>query len=143
MAVLPSYPGLTVEILVDGEPLPEYDGDEGDRAYDTKTTYVEARTNAEFSVRYTFEPGFMSPHLSVEVIVDGTTIGYVFCASKDLLRGATHTVVGRNFNIGDRAYVQKLRFSELAVGEWWAITLATSSAHRVQWKAIVNYLMRS
>jgi len=33
MAVLPSYPGFTVEILVDGKPLPEYDGDEGHRAY--------------------------------------------------------------------------------------------------------------
>lgn len=52
MAVLSTCPGLKVEIIVNGEPLQEFDGSEGDQAADTKTTYIEATTGAEFAVKY-------------------------------------------------------------------------------------------
>ena len=56
MAIHPDYPGLKAEVVVDGEPLKEYD-DDGVPQPKTLTKYVEVCSDAHFGVRYTIPQG--------------------------------------------------------------------------------------
>jgi hypothetical protein len=58
MAIHDDYPGLTVEILVDGKPLAEYKDDEEEEVPKTTSRYGECRSGAEFAIRTTFTAPF-------------------------------------------------------------------------------------
>ena len=52
-------PGLKVEILMNGSPLPMYDDpDASEDSSDSQTQYIEATTGAKFKVRVTVQDGF-------------------------------------------------------------------------------------
>lgn len=77
MTVLPGYPGLVVEILVDGAPLQEYDNDEDDDGSEspgTITKYIEASSGATFTIRYTIPEMLPRSSLSKQVYLDGNGI---------------------------------------------------------------------
>lgn len=62
MVTPPSCPGVIVEILVSGQPLPEYDDiDEGPILPNTVTKYIEAQSDAEFAVRVRFTDDLCYP----------------------------------------------------------------------------------
>ncbi|EAT87834.2 hypothetical protein SNOG_05443 [Parastagonospora nodorum SN15] len=62
MVTPPSCPGLHVEILVNGQPLQEYDDiDESSVPLNTITKYIEARSDVNFAVRARFDEGFLFP----------------------------------------------------------------------------------
>jgi hypothetical protein len=54
MAIFHNVPGLKAEVLVDGEPLPEYDDDDDDDNAEpgTVTKYIEAISDKEFILEY-------------------------------------------------------------------------------------------
>jgi hypothetical protein len=64
MAIHTDYPGLKVEIVVNGQPLPEHDPETNTADSNVVTKYVEAESGAEFSVNSAsmrhFQPVTMS-----------------------------------------------------------------------------------
>ncbi|CAO2658836.1 Nn.00g065590.m01.CDS01 [Neocucurbitaria sp. VM-36] len=117
MAVLSSCPGLTVEITVDDEPLPEYDDQKEKQTTDTKTTYIEAKTGAEFAVKCTFAAPFPAKDLSVLMLLDGVPVKYIYIASDELKKTFNFSMYGRPFNNGQSDHIQKFRFAELTLVE--------------------------
>lgn len=75
MAIHNDYPGLKVEIVVNGQALQEYE-DKSDKANaKVVTRYVEARAGAAFSVVVSFEQPFQNNRgIAMHVLVDGNTI---------------------------------------------------------------------
>ena len=55
MAVLDSVPGLEVQILVDDEPLDEFEDTDHPATPDTVTKYIAAETGKQFELRYAFD----------------------------------------------------------------------------------------
>jgi hypothetical protein len=73
MVIPPSCPGLNVEILVDGQPLQEYDDvDKNPVPPNTVTKYIEARSNVNFSIRAKFDAKFPFPagHVQFKTSLD-------------------------------------------------------------------------
>jgi hypothetical protein len=86
MAVLTSAPGLRVEIIVNDEPLTEYDNKD-DESADAKrvTKYVEARSGQQFAVEISFEKAFPATHdLRYKVWVDGTKVEFSYRTKEEL-----------------------------------------------------------
>lgn len=78
MAIIPSLPGLEVEVCVNNTPLREYEDDDPDpslgRATDKSVSrYVEARTDQDFVVRFRIQEDFAGdcPVLAFSTDVDG------------------------------------------------------------------------
>jgi hypothetical protein len=65
-----SCPGLKVEILVDGQPLQEYDYvDAGSVTSNTTTKYIQAQSNAHFAERVTSNHDFPFPACSASLSI--------------------------------------------------------------------------
>lgn len=121
MAILAGVPGLKVEILVNGEPLREYDEDrdEDDEPSEpnTITKYVEVVSGAEFQIKYTFKRPFPSQKaVDVDFHFDSLTDGVVVNQTI-LFNPSGHWYVGPESRIGGRTQIQKLSFSDLEIGE--------------------------
>ncbi|KAH5159734.1 hypothetical protein HBH69_060220 [Parastagonospora nodorum] len=58
MAVHPEYPGLTVQVVVNGEPLPEYEDEDATDVPKVVTKYIEAQAGTEFEIVQVFPDGF-------------------------------------------------------------------------------------
>ncbi|KAI4610888.1 hypothetical protein J4E80_007917 [Alternaria sp. BMP 0032] len=74
MAVHADYPGLTVEIYVDGKPLEEYKSAEDVDASRTATRYVKCRSGAEFAIKTKFNAPFAPMDLKIDVSLDGSLV---------------------------------------------------------------------
>ena len=75
MAILPAFPGLTVEILVNGVPLQEYDDeDEELESPNTIAEYIEARSGTQFSVRCISSQRLPVPDSTMQIFLDGTQV---------------------------------------------------------------------
>jgi len=74
MAVHADYPGLTVEIYVDGRPLKEYQHEEEEDTPKVATRYVECRSGAEFSIKTKFKAPFKPMDTSIVAYLDGTRV---------------------------------------------------------------------
>ncbi len=75
MAVIDSFPGLKVEIIVNESAITEYAGD-GENEEDkpnTITKFVEATTGAEFRIRCEFAPSFKFKKYAIraDAYIDG------------------------------------------------------------------------
>jgi hypothetical protein len=57
MAVHPEYPGLTVQILVNGEPLPEYEDEDATDNPKVVTKYIEAQAGTDFEIERVYPDG--------------------------------------------------------------------------------------
>ncbi|KAF1850026.1 uncharacterized protein K460DRAFT_326500 [Cucurbitaria berberidis CBS 394.84] len=115
MAILSTCPGLKVEIIVDGEPLPEFDDQEADQESHTKTTYIEAKTGADFVVRYTVSALFSTDDISAQICIDGDEGNHNAHESHELNNTLVHTVEGRLSKAGRRVFIQKFQFAELTI----------------------------
>jgi len=118
MAVLPFCPGLTVEIFVNGAPLPEYDNDSDTPASPTTVTkYIEATSGANFAIKtiFTQEFPFLKGNIDAQISLDGRVV-----AGK-ILREAwffeERLFEGRNSQIGEQSKIQKFCFAELEIGK--------------------------
>jgi hypothetical protein len=86
MAVHDDCPGLTVEILVDGESLEEYAYEEEDELPKTTTRYVECRSDSEFQIRTNFKPPSAPMDISLHIWLDGTRVSKRILRKCDLLK---------------------------------------------------------
>lgn len=76
MAVLSKYPGLEVTVVVNGQPLQEYNDDDGENPQSSAVTkYVEAQSGARFWVEFRFKPPF-PVYYGVQVLlsIDGKAL---------------------------------------------------------------------
>lgn len=118
MAILPFCPGLTVEIVANGTPLPEYD-DDSDRPTlpDTLTKYVEATSGAEFAIRMSFQAPFTSAmDVRFWVFVDGKHITSSYASKIHLFNNDT-LVSDVRARSGTNWVARKLRFAQLKLGK--------------------------
>lgn len=75
MAIHPAYPGLEVEILVDGAALPEYVDSEVVDDEETVTRYVEASSGAAFAVRCSLPKTLFTAHsVLLAIDIDGVVV---------------------------------------------------------------------
>jgi hypothetical protein len=116
-----SCPGLNVEILVDDQPLQEYDDMEDDLGDpNTIIKYIEARSNAYFAVRVEMNYDFPFPAGDLEI---RTTVDERHTDSRliraDKLYDLSGTIInGCVTRIGDRTDgLYKFRFVALNSGE--------------------------
>lgn len=115
MAVLHSCPGLEVEVLVDGQPLPEYADEEASTA-EGVTNYVPAQSGAEFSLRTKFIAPFPFKYgVKVTISVDGVRQRYLYESHK-MFSSAGLIDYGVSFKEGDTWYRRNYCFTALDIG---------------------------
>jgi hypothetical protein len=117
MAIHPDYPGVSVQIFVDGKPVEEYEYEEEKEKEQPKTTtrYVECRTGAEFAIKTSFVPPFTPMDMSVRVYLDGSRMdGNVIRKHKMLKRTCTQHQT--KWKDGPMWRASKFMFSKLSVG---------------------------
>ncbi|KAH7085200.1 hypothetical protein BKA63DRAFT_574293 [Paraphoma chrysanthemicola] len=117
MAICDDHPGLRAEIIVDGQPLQEYEDEEG--APGTITKYIEASTDKEFAMKTTFSPPFPTEYgVEVEIIVDAALPRALAYAPEDLHASGGHFKFGVNFRENGKWYHKKYRFTALNIGNF-------------------------
>jgi hypothetical protein len=103
MVAPPSCSGLKVEILVDSQPLQEYDDvDAGPLTPNTTTKYIEAQSNAYFATRVTFNYDFLFPadDLPVKTTLDQQHTTIAAISSRDLFNPLGGIIEGPRARIG-------------------------------------------
>ncbi|KAL5403582.1 hypothetical protein PMIN03_009765 [Paraphaeosphaeria minitans] len=74
MAVIEAVPYVSVQVLANGTPFPEFDDDDdaGNNTANSITKYIEVTTGEAFSIQYRTKPAFVPKHnFSVSMYVDG------------------------------------------------------------------------
>jgi hypothetical protein len=119
MAIHPDHPGLTIEVVVDEEPLPEYIDHETSSEGKELTRYIEARSGAEFQIWYRFTTLFPTKKdISFIVDIDGKVVDSGFFQRNTLTSSAEPFVTdGAEVKIGSKWVLQCLSFVNLDVGE--------------------------
>jgi hypothetical protein len=77
MTISPDYPGLSAEVIVDGQPLKEYENNDTtvEREPYTVVRYVRVNSNARFGVRVTIPTDLKCKHgVWINLKVDGEDI---------------------------------------------------------------------
>ncbi|KAH6664111.1 hypothetical protein B0J14DRAFT_682687 [Halenospora varia] len=136
-AILESVPGLQVTVRVEGNPLEEYEDDEGvelgpndDESYRADRTvskYVEAISDKEHTIKMQVDPVYtiLSPTLGYRDIVDGQLIEVpvIQLSTKNPVGGHLKDPVSRNSigrkvqdgQFGNRILLQKYRFAKIEI----------------------------
>jgi hypothetical protein len=133
MAIHPDYPGLSAEVIVDGDPLTEYRCDDNDveDQPNTFTQYVQVDSDVNFSVRYTIPQGLYGAYgVRSNIKIDGKSVSshnhnYEQVARRDVTKWV-NTVYGTDSGMN---YTYKLRFSKLDIGQSKAHIFAFASNH--------------
>jgi hypothetical protein len=122
MVVPPSCPGLNVDVLVDDQPLQEYDDvDEGPAPPNTVTKYIEAQSNAYFTLRVKNDHDFPFPagDLEVTIIVDQLHTRRMLMRASKVFDQSGMAIEGCVSHIGDTTdALYKFRFVALDSGEF-------------------------
>jgi len=111
MAIHADYPGLTVEMYIDGKPLEEYENEEEEDVPKTTTRYVECRSGAEFAIETKFKAPFAPIDTSIVTSLDGKKV---------------HSQVAQPHEILTRVYKQ-FQHKWKENGEWRASKFLFSS----------------
>ncbi|KAI4666081.1 uncharacterized protein J4E78_003548 [Alternaria triticimaculans] len=115
MAVHADYPGLTVEIYVDGKPLKEYEHEEEEENEPKITTrYIECRSGAEFEIRTSFKSPFIPMDIAVGSSLNGKLVHGLVVTKKNMLKTVA---VQSETTWGERGSwrASKFRFSDLSI----------------------------
>lgn len=121
MAVHPSYPRLCAEVVVDAQPLREFDADDVNEGARSKviTKYVEAISDAYFGVRYTIPKdlsGACGVHSNLRL--DGKSICSVNHSHEQITNCDVTNCLDTFYSTVDGArYEQQFRFSQLQIGQ--------------------------
>ncbi|KAH6875376.1 hypothetical protein BKA58DRAFT_399584 [Alternaria rosae] len=117
MAIHADYPGLTVEIFVDGKPLEEYEPEEKEENEPKTTTrYIECRSGAQFAIKTNFRSPFAPMNISICVRLDGARAGSVF-AQKHAMLQELYTQSSTKWKEGGKWRASKFLFSDLSIVE--------------------------
>ena len=119
MVIPPFCPGANVEIIVDGQPLPEYDDkSEAPSPPNTITKYIEAQTGALFAVRVRFTDDFAFPigDIEAEVMLDQQLSDRTLIFAENMF-GEGVTIAGRAVALSPWTNAtQNFRFTSLNIG---------------------------
>jgi len=115
MAIHADYPGLTVEIYVDGKPLEEYEHEEEQEKTKTTTRYIECQSGAKFEIRTKFRPPFAPRDLSIRVHLDGVKVCSMLAEKTKILQGS-YTQSRMTWKEGEKWRESGFFFSDLSVG---------------------------
>jgi hypothetical protein len=120
--VIPTFcPGVNIEIIVNGQPLVEYeDDDEGPPAPNTVTKYIEAQSEAHFAVRVAVGKAFHFPagDLQVQITLDGKIVRGRIWNTENLSSLSGKIIDSRSCSLSSMANtVQKFRFIPLDLGK--------------------------
>ncbi|KAF2004868.1 hypothetical protein P154DRAFT_518926 [Amniculicola lignicola CBS 123094] len=117
MAIIPDQPSLQVEVLVNGTPLQEYDDDEVEASPTSVTKYIEAKSGAEFAIRWTFTPPFPKNTVMLDIFLDGKWMRGVFANQKNFhgIAPYSYMITGAVHEVGKGWFERKFCFSKLTV----------------------------
>ena len=123
------------QVIVNGEPLPEYDDDDDERDHSTERVeedarsklsvkYVEAVVAANFGIKFHVKPGFSfeeADYLGVRLILDGQFQGGPVVTRLKYLRtkslGFSETRFGTRFGNDKEGFrIRKFLFGEIVTG---------------------------
>ncbi|RDI85421.1 hypothetical protein Vi05172_g4764 [Venturia inaequalis] len=119
MAILTSFPGLEVDIVVNGNALREYDthkdSDEPTEKSDSAIKYVEAQPGQEFAIRVRANRQFRyrQHDLTYRVYSDGEFQGSGTICKENYIRGTMSTREGVKRSVAGRIVLRKFQFSTL------------------------------
>jgi hypothetical protein len=115
MAIHSDSLGVRAEVMVDGQALREYEDPSDTSEARTVTRYIEAITGADFWVKVVIEARLLSSKLSVDMKIDGKSVGNLLvCPSKeDSILELRH--VREIFN--GKVFLSNMRFSELSISK--------------------------
>jgi hypothetical protein len=122
MVVPPTCPGLCIEILVNAQPLKEYDNIEDcPEPPNTVTKYIEAQSAAEFAVRVTIDKNhFLFPvgDIEIDTKLDGESARRQMCNVRSIFSPADKIIDRRRVRLqsGTEAF-QKFHFTALEIGK--------------------------
>jgi hypothetical protein len=126
MAIHDDYPGLTVEIIVDGKPLEECKDEEEEEVPKTTTRYIECRSGAEFGIRTTFKsPPFVSMSVLIRAHLDGELSAQNIAFDKRMVDTRIVNQTGSRWKDGTSWRQSNLAFSELELGKCYQAKLST------------------
>jgi protein involved in ribonucleotide reduction len=132
MAVLAEVPGLEVEILVNGQPLREYEDYSAEVPAQTIERYVEAQSDAQFEIHYTFKAPFPADRpISMIATIDGNDVDEPLVRPVELFQENGHISRGVISNIGSRWVVQKYCFSAIQISEDNNVTCSITDTDRM------------
>ncbi|OAK95675.1 hypothetical protein IQ06DRAFT_329081 [Phaeosphaeriaceae sp. SRC1lsM3a] len=117
MAVLDTVPGLEVQVVVRDQPLHEYEDCDVHVPKDTIERYVEAQTNANFEIRYSFAQPFPTDRaVSMLITIDGNDVDEPLLRPSELFDIKGHTSSGPVYKSG-LWKVRKYRFRGIRIEE--------------------------
>ena len=128
MAVIPAVDSIKVQVLVNNVPLEEYNPD--DDEIESKTIgddrmisrYIEARTDAEFTVQYAVDKSFQHLHrnvdLSFAVSIDGVHMNSQLIRRKTFSQGCGHSFKGHRYYANNMPRMKPFKFGQLNIGKW-------------------------
>jgi hypothetical protein len=117
MAIHSDYPGLNVQIIVNGQPLPEYVDNDEPSSPKGSTQYVEAKSGSEFMVNASFSPPFPAADVSFKIKLDGNTVKTSLRDKSTLLTANGHSFGGALSKSGDNWFEAKFCFAALDIGK--------------------------
>jgi hypothetical protein len=116
MAVLPTHPGLTVQVVVDGQPLLEHNDEDGPSELDTITKYVEAQPGSEFVIKYTFDKTFLTEKdVGIDAFIDGTILAQSIVRKDKLCSPIPWTINGFRTRANGKWMLRKWTFQTLPI----------------------------
>jgi hypothetical protein len=111
MAVHADVPGLEVQIVVQDQPLREYQDRTAQVSAKTIERYVEAQSHAQFEIRYAFKTPFPADRpVSMIVTIDGKDVDEPLIRPFELFESNGHSSCGPISKVGSRWTLQKYRF---------------------------------
>jgi hypothetical protein len=117
MAITDEVPGLRVEVIVDGQPLLEYDDDDDEAERFTTTKYIEAMSDKPFSIKTLFKQPFPLQHgVETAVKIDGGHPRAMFHKAEDLYRPGGFLKTGVGFQKDGQWSRRDYRFVALDIG---------------------------
>lgn len=121
MTVHPEHAGLCAEVVLNDEPLKEYDDEEAneDRSSETITNYVQVDSAAHFGVRYTLPKGLTGEYgVRSQLLLDGKTVCSSFHHRQAIEQGDVTTCLDKFFTtMNGGNYEQRFRFAQLQIGQ--------------------------
>jgi hypothetical protein len=122
MAISPDYPGLCATVVVDDEPLKEYDDDDDateEEEPNTISKYVSVDSDPPLSIRYIISQDFdCKLGVWAKLTVDGDDFGSVIDTCEEIeSRNIEAKISELSIKIDGKECIQRVRFSKLDIGQ--------------------------
>jgi hypothetical protein len=120
MAILPAYPGLSVQVEVHDQPLLEYDDEDAVQDARSVTKYIEACAGSEFSIKFLFDKTMKrKKDICVGCYIDGSSrsVRSRFFRIRQQIAGKAYVIKDLDKKDGTKWQRQNFCFQNLGVGK--------------------------